>query len=120
MPFVQAHDDEELLDEVRRVVALVPAGPVTQQQFGQLSSMGSTATLLRRLGPWSQVLARAGHADRYSGRNVTAKMRAQRARRMTDAAIIAELQRVAVVTGTTTLVLDDVRLHSALLERRCC
>jgi hypothetical protein len=74
VPFVQAHDDKELLDEVRRVVGQVPSGPVTQAHFGQLSSMSSTMTLLRRFGPWRAVLARAGHPDRYSGRTVSAKM----------------------------------------------
>ena len=74
--------------------------------------MTSTMTLLRRFGPWRAVLARAGHADRYSGRTVSPKMRSQRSRTLTDAEIIAELQRVAAAAGTTTLVLDDVRRHS--------
>ena len=115
MPFVQAHDDEELLEEVRRVVAQVRSGPVTQAHFEQMSSMTSTMTLLRRFGPWSGVFARAGHADRYSGRTVSAKMRSQRSRTLTDTEIIAELQRVAVAAGTTTLVLDVVRSHSETL-----
>jgi len=80
-----------------------------------MSSMTSTMTLLRRFGPWSAVLARAGHPDRYSGRTVSAKMRSQRSRTLTDTEIIAELQRVARVAGTTTLVQDDVRGHSTVL-----
>ena len=42
-------------------------------------------------------------------------MRSQRSRTLTDAEIIAELQRVARVAGTTTLVQDDVRRHSSIL-----
>ncbi len=61
------------------------------------------------------VLARAGHADRYGGRTVSAKMRSNRSRTLSDAEIIAELQRVAAAAGTTTLVLDDVRMHSEIL-----
>ncbi len=93
MPFTQAHDDEELLREVGRVVARIQSGPVTQRHFKELSSMVSPATLLRRSAHWQDVLARAGHPDRYGGRVVSAKMRAQRSRTLTDTEIIAELRR---------------------------
>ena len=115
MPFTRAHDDEELLEEVRRVVALVPSGPVTQEHFKQMSSLTSVATLLRLFGGWREVLTSAGLGDRYSGRTVSPKMRLQRSRTLTDAEIIAELQRVAAVAGSTTLVLNDVRMHSEIL-----
>ena len=71
--------------------------------------------MLRRFGSWHEVLARAGLGDRYSGRSVSPKMRSQRSRTLTDAEVIAELQRVAAATGSTTLVQGDVRRHSTIL-----
>ena len=114
VPFVRDYDDEDLLAEVRRVAAALPDGPITQAQVAERST-ASIMTMLRRFGTWREVLTRAGLAERYSGRSVSPKMQSQRSRMLTDAEIIAELQRVAAVAGSTTLILDDVRTHSEIL-----
>ena len=74
MPFELKWTPELLLDEVRRVVALMPDGPITQDFFAKHSDV-SVATLRRCFGDWSDVLTAAGHPDRYGGRRISAKMR---------------------------------------------
>jgi len=71
--------------------------------------------MLRRFGSWREVLIRAGIGDRYRRRSMSHKMRSQRPRALTDDEVIAELQRVARLAGTTTLVQGDVRRHSNIL-----
>jgi hypothetical protein len=112
--FTLAYTDEALIEELCPVSVSVPAGPLTLQRFDELSRV-SSHTMQRRFGSWRQALVRADLEARYSGRTVSAKMRAQRARTLTDAEIIAELRRVAKVTGTTIVVRADVLKHSEIL-----
>ena len=114
VPFVPAYDDEDLLAELRRVAAVLPEGPITERQLADRTGV-SVHTMLRRFGSWHEVLVRAGLGDRYSGRSVSPKMRSQCSRTLTDAEIIAELQRVAAAAGSTTLVQGDVWRHSTIL-----
>lgn len=95
-----SYDDASLLDEVKRVAALLPDGPITRDAFSQHGRV-SVDTLLRRFGGWQHTLGRAGLPDRYGGKRVSAMMRDQRARAATADDMIRELRRVAAVVGGT-------------------
>ena len=100
------YDDDALVAEIRRVVAIMPAGPITRKGFDQVSR-ASSSNLIRRFGGWSQALERAGVGGRYSGRRVTMKMRTQKARALTDDELIQELRRVADVLNTSTITMEQ-------------
>lgn len=112
-----AYDDNSLLTEVRRVLGLLPPGPVTRSAFDEISRV-ATSTLIRRFGSWRDVLARVDAVDRYGGRQVTEKMRDQTARGMDADEVIAELRRVAAVAGRNWVTREDVRAHSTILGDR--
>lgn len=115
MPFSQQYGDEELLDELRRVAEIEPAQFLTQRVFAHHSTMVSTVTMLRRFGSWRDALKRAGLADRYGGRVVSAKMRTRRSSALTDHEVLAELRRVAKVVGSGYLTRNDVTRQSDLI-----
>lgn len=92
-----------ILAEVRRVAELVPDGPLTRSRFDAHAKVDSS-TAIRRIGPWSEVLALAGISDRYSGRSVSSKMRSQPGKDMSDDQVLDEMRRLAVqVSDGTTL-----------------
>ena len=112
-----AYDTQSLLTEVRRVAVLLPDGVISRRDFDALGRV-NTSTLIRKFGSWKEVLDRAGLGDRYGGRSVSDKMLDQRARSLTAEDVIAELQRVARVQGTSTITRTDVRRQSDLLGDR--
>lgn len=101
MPFTRVYTDAALLEELVRVAALVPVGPLTQAQFAAESSI-DPLTFVRRFGSWREALVKIDLEVRYSGRLVTAKMRAQRSRRLSDEEVLAELRRLADADGCIT------------------
>ena len=100
------YDDDALVAEIRRVVTILPAGPITRKAFDQVARV-SSSNLVRRLGGWRQALERAGVGDRYSGRRVTTKMRVKSIRTLADDDLIQELRRVAVAIKSDTLTMDQ-------------
>lgn len=112
--FLSSYTDEALLDELRRVAALLPEGSaLTRGEFTRRSGRVSASTLQRRFGGWWSALERAGLEDRYGGPPVSAKMRAQPVRRMTDQEVLEEIRRVAgLVPGGTLTVGDFGRLSA--------
>ena len=107
------HSDADLVAELRRAARLVTDGPLTGGRFEAVSGI-SKSTFLRRFGSWRQALDAAGLADRYSGRRVSDKMRQQKARRLTDVELLAELRRIAEVTGRLYVTRPELRTRSAM------
>jgi hypothetical protein len=101
------YDDELILDELRRVAALVADNPLTLARFDALARV-SYSLVHQRFGGWRQALDRAGLGHRYSGRKVTAKQRAGLARRMSNAALLEELRRLARLKHDAPLTVRDV------------
>lgn len=97
-----SYEDDALVAEIRRAVALLPAGPVTRGAFDRVSRVASS-TLVKRLGGWQEALDRAGLGDRCFGRRVSQKMRQQRTRTLSDDDLLNELRNVAAQLGTRTL-----------------
>lgn len=112
---------EEVLAEVLRVAALLPPGPITRDRFDAVARV-SSCTVIRRFGSWRQGLAAAGLGDRYGGRTVSAKRHNQPGRGADDAALIAEMRKVAERLGLTSLTRRQYAINSEIsssaVERR--
>lgn len=111
-----SYDDENIVAEIRRVVALLSPGAITRKAFDGVSRVASS-TVVRRYGGWKQALEFAGVGDRYSGRRVSEKMRAQVGKELSDEQLILELRRISTKLGKNTLTLDDV-VHSDTIGQR--
>lgn len=101
----------ELQAELRRAADLIPDGALSERQFRAVGTV-SVATYLRRFGSWREALDAAGLSHRYSGRTVSAKMRAQTARTLTNDQLLAELRRIADHTGRSYVTGLDLRAYS--------
>lgn len=111
-----SYDDESILVEIRRVAELVPGIALHRTEFDKLSRVKSS-TIVRRFGGWQRALESAGLSDRYSGKTVSAKMRHQRGKSLTEAEITSELRRIAAEVGSDTVTVDHIK-RSELLSPR--
>ena len=111
-----SYDDDSLIEEIRRVAALIPDSGLTRNAFDKLSRT-SSSTIVHRFGGWRSALDRAGLAGRYSGRPVTDKMRKQHGRTLTADEIVAELRRLADGKGGQSITMHDLRRSHLLSER---
>lgn len=108
------YDEASIIAEIHRVANLVPTPlELTTGRFDEHSKVSSSA-VRRRFGGWHKALHAAGFADRYSGRTVSAKMKVQPARNMTDQQLIAELQRVALQLKSDVLTQPDFNSSSEI------
>jgi hypothetical protein len=111
--FLPEYTDEALLDEVRRVAALLPAGePLTKIVFKQHGPKVSESTLRRRFGSWKDALEKAGLGHLYEGYPVSQKMKRQPGKRLSNDDLIAELKRVRALVGKPYLTREDFNHHS--------
>ncbi len=95
------YDDVAVLAEVRRVVTLLPPGPVTVLEFDRFSKVHSS-TLRRRFGGWKAVLVAAGVGDRFDDSNT----------KRTREEVVQELKRVAALLGRTAIGRREFEQHS--------
>jgi hypothetical protein len=63
--FLTEYTDEALLDELRRVSAVLGEHALTQVAFTKTSGRVHAQTLIRRFGPWRETLAKAGLEHRF-------------------------------------------------------
>lgn len=111
--FLDDYTDDALLDELRRIAALIPAGePLTKTVYKRHSPRVAHTTIRRRFGGWKEALERAGIGHLYHGHPVSDKMRSQPARGLSNPDIIAELKRVHSVVGKEWLTSNDFNAHS--------
>src|ERR1035438_7119674 len=66
--FLTEYTDAVLLDELRRVSAVLGDRPLTQVAFTRTSGRVHARTLIRKFGTWKETLARAGLEHRYFAR----------------------------------------------------
>ncbi len=104
-----SYDDTSVIAEIRRVMALLPPGPVTVAAFDRLSKVHST-TLRNRFGGWRQALAAAGIDERFNDSN---------ARRTRDE-VIKELNRVAGLLGKIKIGRSEFEKHSRFKSKAVC
>lgn len=107
--------DEDIFEEIKRVDAIVGKDVLTKKDFEKHSKI-HPSTLMRRFGDWGKVLELAGLSHKYCGRVITEKQRTQEAKGMSNAAILAELKRIAEKLGKETITVKDVKTHSRILD----
>jgi len=111
--FLPEYTDEALLDELRRIAALLsPGEPLTKTALKQHSPRVSESTLRRRFGGWKEALVKAGLGHLYHGHPVSQKMKEQPARTLSNENLIAELKRVHASLGKPYLTREDFNRHS--------
>jgi hypothetical protein len=112
--FLDSYTDTAVLDEIRRVATLAGTGPLTKKLFRKLSGRVSLNTIRRRFGEWRGALEAAGVGDLYGGQAVTKKMKNQSARRMSDEALLRELQNVRTENGSAALTAEAFDMRSTV------
>jgi 5-methylcytosine-specific restriction endonuclease McrA len=111
--FLPEYTDDALLAELRRVAALLNHGePLTQTTYRRLAPRVAHNTVRRRFGGWKEALEKAGLKHLYCGQPVSAKMRQQPAKALTNDDLIRELKRVHALVGKDWLTSSDFNRHS--------
>lgn len=111
-----SYDDDSLIEELRRVGAVVTSPVLTRAEYDR-HALASSDTVCRRFGGWGGALERAGLGDRYGGPAISQRMREQPGRTASTDDVIAELQRIASVVGRTTITRSDLNRYGELSER---
>ena len=111
--FLTEYTDEALLDELRRIAALLPDGArLTVTAYQGYSPRVAHTTVRRRFGGWKEALERAALGTLYHGQPVSQKMRSQPAKKLSDGGLLAELKRVHALVSTEWLTREDFNAHS--------
>lgn len=92
-----SYDDQSLIDELRRVAALIPDKKLTHPKYNSLGKVHST-TLRRRFGSWLQVLTVAGLQNRFDDSSES----------WSREEIIGRLQSIAKRTGRNSVKKDEL------------
>lgn len=99
------YSEQAILDEVRRVAALVNAPKLSRAEFRRHSRVSPT-TVYRRFGDWEHALRAAGLADRFDSSN----------KPVSREEILAELQRVSRLLGIDALSREQFNLNARFTD----
>jgi hypothetical protein len=111
--FLTEYTDEALLDELRRIAALLPVGQsLTKTAYERHSAKVAHSTIRRRFGGWKEALECAGLGHYYGGQLVSPKMREQPIKRLSNEDLLAELRRVHASVGKAFLTVSDFNANS--------
>ena len=107
---LDSYDDASLLEELKRVAALVTSPVITIEEFNR-HSRASASTILNRFGSWARALELSDLSDRYSG-SPDGKRHLSRA--FTEDEMLLEMRRVAEELSLTTMTMAQFDLHGAM------
>lgn len=100
---LETYDDQSLLDELRRVAALIDTPKLTIDQFSAVAKVHGS-TLQKRFKGWRNALVAAGLADRIDGSNLS------RSREELLTAIKEAIEK----SGKPTLTLSEFTAHTGI------
>ncbi len=101
------YTDAALLDEIRRVAALIHRPALTEKAFAGLARV-CYPTVRNHFGTWYAALERAGLAHRYYGPVAFGRPKAEITRRMTDEQLLDVLRGLAREGGSDVLLARDM------------
>jgi len=104
------YSEEAILDEIRRVAAVVPDGPLTTTIFEKHSRVGRN-TVARRFGSWGKALVTAGLSERWSEQLGSPGAVQAFIHRMTNDEIIGSLRGLADRFGKSELTVAEVEVN---------
>jgi len=105
--------NEIILKEIRRTTNFISSQFITRKEFDKISKI-SSSTVVNRFKSWGNALSKAGQKNRYSGLVVSAKMRNQKGKSMTDEELIMELKSVAQKLKINILTIGIFNRHSSI------
>jgi len=100
---LETYDDQSLLDELRRVAALINTPKLTIAQFSAVAKVHSS-TLEKRFKGWRNALVAAGLSDRIDGSNLS---------RSRDELLVAIKESIEN-SGKSTLTLSEFTAHTGI------
>ncbi len=108
------YTDEAILNEIRRVAALVDPEALTETRFKTFSRVG-VSTVRRHFGTWREALRVAGLEHMYSSaRATTQKMKVQFGKGMSDEQLTEMVREVARQLSVDTLTIEDFNQHAPI------
>lgn len=100
---LESYDDQSLLEELRRVAALINSPTLSIEQFSEFAKVHGS-TLQKRFGGWRRALEAAGLFERIDGSNI-GKSKEE---------IIAAMKAAATNLGKDTITLNEFTAHSGI------
>lgn len=100
---LESYDDQSLLEELRRVAALVDSPTLSIEQFSEFAKVHGS-TLQKRFGGWRGALEAAGLSERIDGSNI-GKSKEE---------IIAAMKAAATKLGKDIITLNEFTAHSGI------
>lgn len=105
---------DELIAEIKRVDSILGKDKIIQKDFNKHARL-SAQRISNRFGGWEQALAAAGLSHKYSGTNITTKMR-QQSKHLGDQEILNELGRIAKELKQNFLTQENVNFNSKIIS----
>jgi hypothetical protein len=105
---------EDIATEIRRVDTIIKKDILTAKDFDLHGKISSSA-IKKKFGDWKSALNYAGLAHKYSGRNISSKMRQQN-KHLTDDAILEEIRSVASKLGKDYVSQEDITFYSNIIS----
>ena len=105
--------DEEIIADIKRVDLIVNKEFLIQADYKKYGKM-SVDGIKNRLGDWKTVLGLAGLSHKYFGREISEKMRSQKAQYLTDQEVLDELKRVAKIFNEKAITMADFDKNSEI------
>jgi 5-methylcytosine-specific restriction endonuclease McrA len=110
---LDSYDDDSLLDELRRVAAIVTTPVLTQAAFDK-HSKASASVIRNRFEGWHRALELAGLKERCSDTPEAKRILAHGRRTFTDEELLDALRSVAERLGATTVTMEQFNRHGVM------